>query len=82
MSPLHRDHFISGPYTLKGGKLTFRAEHLTFYDARLAKEAGRDFTIHLSGPDGLQAFAGKVLSSKLVEGTKPARWEITMRVTP
>jgi hypothetical protein len=33
---LHRDHFVSAPYSLKARRLTFGAEHLTLYDARQA----------------------------------------------
>lgn len=81
MPPLHRDHFISGPYTLKADRLTFKAEHQTAYDARHAKEAGRDFTVCVSESDGLKEMTGKVVSIDLVPGVKPAKWEIVMRVS-
>jgi hypothetical protein len=80
MPPLHRDYLVIGPYTLKGGKLTFPtgAAALAF-DARQAMADGRDFSVSITQPEGLKVVNGKVLSVDLVEGVKPAHWEIVIR---
>jgi hypothetical protein len=79
--PLHRNHFVTGPYTLKGGRLTFRADQQTTYYAQQARDADADFTVCLSGRDGLKEMTGKILSVELIKGMKPAQWEITIVVT-
>ena len=82
MPPLHRDHVVIGPHTLKGGKLTFRtAGALLASDARHAMAARRSFTVALTGPDGLKEVTGKVLSVELVEGVEPAQWETVIRLS-
>jgi hypothetical protein len=79
MPPLHRDHLVYGPFTLKGGKLTFQCGATLAYDARQAMDAGRDFIVTLTPPEGLKEVTGKVLSIDLVKGAEPLRYEIVMR---
>ena len=80
MPPLHRDHVVYGPFTLKGGKLTFQSGGGTLaYDARKAMDAGRDFVVNMTSPEGPKEVKGKVLSVDLVKGATPVRYEIVMR---
>ena len=82
MPPLNKNHFVYGEFSLKGGKLTFTAGggQLGYY-ARQAMDAGRNFSITLTPPEGVKEFTGKVLSVELVKGAKPLRYEIIMRAT-
>jgi len=80
MPPLHREHFVDGPFTLKGGKLTFQCGAVLAYDARRAIDADQVFTVTLTAPDGAKEATGKVLSVELVKGAAPPRYEIVMRV--
>ncbi len=82
MPPLHRDHIVHGPFTLKGGKLTFRtASGLLGYDARVAMAAGRNLTVTVKEPEGTKKIEGKVLTVELLEHVKPMQWEIIMRIS-
>lgn len=82
MPPLHRDHVVHGPFTLKAGKLTFQCGGgLLAYDARQAMDAGRDFTVTLTPPEGVRDVTAKVFSVELVKGARPLRYEIVMRVS-
>lgn len=79
MSALHRDHFVHGQYTRKGGRLTFRAENQTTYDAQQAMRTGTDFTVCLPTPERLQDVTGRVESIELVlPVTIPQKWEIVI----
>jgi len=81
MPPLHRDHTVHGSFTLKGGKLTFQCgSGLLAYDARQAMDACGDLTVCLTPPDGVKEVTGKVMSVELIEGAKPLKYEIVMRV--
>ncbi len=81
MPPLHRDYIITGPHTLKGGRLTFQAKgSLLGSDARQAMASGRTLTVCLSAPEGVREVVGKVLSVELIKGTPPTAWEIVMKV--
>ena len=82
MAPLHRDHTVHSPFTLKGGKLTFECgAGLLAYDARQAMDAGRDFTVCLTPPEGIKEVTGKVLSVELIKLVKPLKYEIVMHVS-
>ena len=82
MSPPNKDHLVQGPFTIKGGKLTFRTSSGAFgYDARVAMKAGLNLTVSLSQPEGSKEMEGKVLSVELLEHVKPIQWEIVMRAT-
>ena len=82
MPPVQRDHFVSGPHTLKGGRLTFRtASGLLGYDARVAMASGRTFTVSITQPEGPKEVNGKVLSVELLEHLKPIQWEIVLRIS-
>ena len=77
MSPVSRDHFVSGPYTLRKGRLTFRTTgSILGGDARQAMASGRTLTVCLTPPEGLREVAGKVLSVELIKNTPPTEWEI------
>jgi hypothetical protein len=81
MPPLHLDRFVTGPYTLKGGRLTFQTSgSLLGSDARQAMTSGRTLTISLTTPEGIRGVTGKVLSVELIKGTPPTAWEIVMKV--
>jgi hypothetical protein len=80
VAPLHREHVVIGPSTVKGGKLTFwTAGPLLASKARQAMGVGREFTVYLAA-NGLKEVTGKVLRVHLVEGAQTAQWEIVMRV--
>jgi hypothetical protein len=50
--------------TLKCGKLTFQCgSGVLAYDARQAMDAGRDFTVTLTPPEGVKDVTGKLLRS-------------------
>ena len=57
-----------------------RAQTLAF-DARQAMADGRDFSVSITQPEGLKVVNGKVLSVEMVEGVKPAQWEIVIRAS-
>jgi hypothetical protein len=81
MPPLHRDYIVSGPHTLKGGRLTFKTGGaLLGSEARQAMIVGKELTVTLMEPGGLKDVTGKVLSVELVKGAKPAQWEIVIKV--
>jgi hypothetical protein len=80
--PLHRDHVVHGPFVLVARKLTFQCGGgLLAYDARQAMDAGRDFTVTLTPPEGVKEVTGKVLSVDLLKDAKPLRYEIVMRIS-
>ena len=77
-----RDRLVDGPFTLKGGTLTFRtASGLLGYDARKALAADQDLTVSISPPEGTRVLKGKVVSVELLEHMKPLQWEIVIRVS-
>ena len=79
MAPLNRDQVVYGAFTLKGGKLTFECGSGTLvFEARKAIEAGSDFAVNVTLPEGPKEVKGKVLSVDQVEGANPARYEIVM----
>jgi len=79
MPPLKRDHMVSGPHTLKGGKLTFTtASAMLGSDAKWAKAAGRDLTVTVSEANGLKDLTGTVQS---VEHVEKHTWRVVMKVT-
>lgn len=81
MPPLQRDHSINGPYTLKGGELTFRtASGRLADDARTALKAGRGLAVSVTLPGGIRELEGKVLSVGLLEHGRPVQWEIVIQV--
>jgi len=80
--PRQLDHSVTGPFSLKGGKLTFRtASGLLGYDARKAMKAEQDLTVSISPPEGSREMKGKVLSVELLEHVKPLQYEIVMRIS-
>ena len=77
-----QDRVVSGPFTLKGGTLTFRTESgLLGYDARKAMAAGQDLTVSISRPEATRELTGKVVNVELLEQMKPLQWEIVIRVS-
>ncbi len=43
-------------------------------------DACGDLTVCLTPPDGVKEVTGKVMSVELIEGAKPLKYEIVMRV--
>jgi hypothetical protein len=79
MPAQHKHHPVFGRYRLKGGKLRFRSsDALLVQQALQARAADREFTVCLTSGD--KDVTGKVVCVDLVEGKKPAQWEIGMRV--
>jgi hypothetical protein len=80
MPPLHPEHVVYGPFTLKGGKLKFQCGGGTLvYEARKAMDAGCEFAVHVTSPETSREVKGKVLSIALVKGANPVQYEIIMR---
>ncbi len=67
-------------FTLKRRELTFQcgAGQLAYY-ARQAVDAGRDFTVVLTRPEGAKEITGKVLRVDVVKDAKPLRYVIVMQ---
>jgi len=80
MPPGNRDYIITGPYTLRSGRLTFETTGSFGADARQAMVSGRTLTVRLTTPAGVKEISGKVVSVELIDGTPPTAWEIEMKV--
>ena len=76
---LHRENNVHGPFTLKGGRLTFKTGDAALVQ-RLAAERDRGevSTMHLLTADPFREFAGHLESAKLTRVEPPQEWEVTM----
>ena len=66
MPPVYRDYIITGPYTLRSGRLTFETTGSLGANARQAMVSGRTLTVRLTTPAGVKEIVGKVVSVELL----------------
>ena len=76
---LNRENNVHGPFTLKGGRVTFRTG-----DSALLQRLGidqrhdRDSGDCLLSADPIQEFTGRLESVENVKRERPQEWEVVM----